>query len=94
MDNEHLELLESLGKLTSFTPGRIEIRLANYYSVSILYGGIGYSSEGTYELAVINPDSKLDYTTPVTDDVLAYRTIEEVEAAIKLLLETYPAGEL
>jgi hypothetical protein len=98
MNSDHLERLESLGHLSAYTHDRVEITFDNDYRVSILYGGFGHSRENLYrenlyELAVINPDNRLDYSTPVTDDVLSFVTINEVVEAIELLLETYPAGE-
>jgi hypothetical protein len=93
MNSDHLERLESLGHLSAYTYDRVEITFDNDYRVSILYGGSGYSRENLYELAVINPDNRLDCSTPVTDDVLSFVTINEVVEAIELLLETYPAGE-
>lgn len=43
----------------------------NGYSASVIKGGPFYTSGGTYEIAVMH-GGRLDYTTPITDDVLGY----------------------
>lgn len=54
----------------------------NGYGVSVLFGEAFYSNGiDTYELAVLH-NGHLDYTTEVTNDVLAYITKEEVTAAM------------
>lgn len=55
----------------------------NGYGVSVLSGNIAYSNGiDTYELAVLK-NGDLCYDTPITDDVLAYITEEEVTKAME-----------
>ena len=49
----------------------------NGYGASVLRGGVFYTTGGTFEVAVMR-DGNLDYTTPITDDVLGY--LSEAEA--------------
>lgn len=64
----------------------------NGYGVSVLFGDVFYSNGiDTYELAVLH-NGHLDYTTEVTDDVLAYITKEEVTAAM-ITLQMLPKKE-
>ena len=68
--------------------GNITVKfLPNGYEASICHGGFGYSNaEYTeFELAVLGPDGQIDYTTPVTDDVLAYVPFSHVLGALETL---------
>lgn len=49
----------------------------NGYEASVLRGGVFYTTDGTFEVAVMR-GGNLDYTTPITDDVLGY--LSEAEA--------------
>lgn len=54
------------------------VSFANGYGASIVRGPYTYGGrEGLYELAVISND-KIDYTTPITDDVEGWLTPERV----------------
>ena len=66
-------------------------KFANGYSASVIrtphsYGG----EEGLYELAVLR-GNRLDYTTPVTDDVLGWLTKRDVTRALRAI-EALPAA--
>lgn len=51
------------------------------YDLSVVRGPHTYGGrDGLYELAVINPEGRVDYDTPVTDDVLGWLTAEKVKA--------------
>ena len=59
----------------------------NGYGASVLSGSLFYTSEEKpYELAVIKFGSswhwEIDYTTPITNDVLGYLNQEELDATI------------
>lgn len=58
-----------------------EFKFANGYGASVINDGYGRDS-GLYELAVIGPDGGLDYTTPITDDVLGWLTPDDVAEAL------------
>ena len=53
------------------------VNFPNGYSASVIKGGPFYTKGGTYEIAVMH-GGDLDYTTPITDDVMGY--LSEVEA--------------
>ena len=66
-------------------------KFPNGYGVSVLRGGeSAYTDGGTYEIAVTR-DGILDYSTPITDDVLAYQTEEEANAALAAIAALPPA---
>jgi hypothetical protein len=63
----------------------------NGYGVSVVqfpgsYGGGSYGAdEGLYEIAVLQgleEDWEICYDTPITDDVMGYLTIEDVETVL------------
>lgn len=52
----------------------------NGYGASVITGSYFYTSQHCpYEVAVLNADGSLCYSTPITDDVIGYCTAEEVE---------------
>lgn len=65
------------------------IKFDNGYGASVVRGPYTYGGpDGLYELAVIGPDGRLDYSTPVTNDVEGYCSkdkISELLAQIKAL---------
>lgn len=59
----------------------------NGYEVSVLFGTPFYSDGiDTYEVAILK-DGDLCYDTHITDDVLGYRTKEEVTEIMKQVQE-------
>ncbi len=63
----------------------------NGYGASVVKSCWSYGGRsGLWELAVLNSEGELDYTTPITDDVIGYLTEKEVN---KLLdkIEKLPA---
>lgn len=57
---------------------------ANGWGVSVVRHSFSYGGDqGLYELAVLNAGGRLDYSTPVTDDVLGYLTPEAVVEAAR-----------
>ena len=56
---------------------------ANGYGASVITGEYFYTTiTEPYEIAVIGPNGKLDYTTPVTDDVCGYLTEDAANAVL------------
>ena len=59
----------------------------NGYGISVVSGGMFYTSENKpYEIAVLHKDS-ICYTTPITDDVIGYQTAEQVTEIMKQIQE-------
>jgi len=57
----------------------IHFKADNGYGASIVQHSFSYGhEEGLWELAVLDKDGKLDYTTPITADVLGYLTEEKL----------------
>jgi len=63
---------------------RAELKFDNNYGISVINGYGTYSDTHTFEVAVLyNRD--LCYTTDITNDVLSYQTIENInEIMLKL----------
>jgi len=67
---------------------RNQIKFDNGYSASIICNNVpntikSYGSDcGWFEVAVIGPDGDLDYSTPVTGDVLGYLDFHGVAAVL------------
>lgn len=64
----------------------------NGYGVSVVGGGIGLYGDGvnTFELAVLigNIDEwDLTYETPITDDVIGWRSQDEISELMKQVFE-------
>jgi len=58
----------------------------NGYGVSVVSHNFSYGGkDGLYELAVLDSNGELTYTTPITSDVLGYLTPDDVtEEMLKL----------
>ena len=54
-----------------------QLNFDNKYGVSVITGDGAYQSEGNYEVAVLYDDS-LCYSTDITDDVLSYQSVEDI----------------
>lgn len=58
---------------------RARITFDNGYGASVVKGEHTYGGrDGMYELAVLDSNGELDYTTPITDDVIGYLRPEDV----------------
>lgn len=66
-------------KIYKFENGRGASVIRNPFS----YGG----EEGLYELAVLDENGNLDYTTPITDDVVGWLKWEEVIELLRQINE-------
>lgn len=66
----------------------------NGFGASIIQSPYSYGGrEGLYELAVLNVEGELDFSTPVTDDVLGYLSVSDVEALLSVIEALPPKGE-
>lgn len=54
-----------------------KFKFANGYGASVINDGYG-RDHGLFELAVIGPDGRLNYETPIADDVLGYLRASDV----------------
>lgn len=59
------------------------VKFENGYSASVLRGGMAYTKNCTYEIAVLDKDGNIDYTTPITSDVLGYLSEDEANSSIE-----------
>lgn len=66
---------------------RALIQYPNGYGASIVRGGPFYTTGGTYELAVLNDEGEVDYSTHITSDVLGYLSEKEVTNILKDIFE-------
>lgn len=61
---------------------RCVVDFDNGYSASVITGGGAYTShDKPYEIAVMW-DGSLDYTTPITDDVLGHLTTDDANKVL------------
>jgi hypothetical protein len=75
-------------------------RFDNGYGASVVRFKYSYGYEyGLWELAVLKftgtgiGDYNLDYTTPITSDVIGHLTPDEVEQTLTLIAALSPSGE-
>jgi len=60
----------------------------NGYGVSVVKSDYTYGgADGFYELAVLGSDGRIDYTTPITDDVIGYLSEGDVTKIMKQVQE-------
>ena len=71
---------------------RATVRFPNGFGASIITGPLFYSHPNCpYEIAVLDKDDRITYTTPITEDVCGYLTEQEANdilAQIKALPAT------
>lgn len=54
-------------------------KFPNEYGASVVRNSLSYGHEhGLFELAVLNKKDEVDYSTPITEDVLGWLSEEEV----------------
>ena len=68
----------------AFGGAQARMEFGNGYGVSVITGG-GLFTDGadSYELAVLDKEGHLCYSTPVTDDVLGYISSDDVTEYMK-----------
>jgi hypothetical protein len=79
-----------------FDGGLVRVRFPNGYGASIIRHSGSYGGrEGLFEVAVLNADGELDYTTPITSDVEGWLTPDDVAALLARIaaLPTVTAAE-
>jgi len=79
-----MDISEYLVEEHDFNGGTQRVyKLPNGYGASVVRhkGSYGYS-KGLWELAVLNEFGELDYTTPITNDVLGHLSEEEIISKI------------
>jgi len=65
---------------TNFDGQRRLYKFNNGYGASVIKNYASYGNEeNLWELAVLNPEGRIDYTTSISDDVVGYLTEEEAE---------------
>lgn len=65
-----------------------EFKFANGYGASVVRHDYSHGGpSGSWELAVLDSADRLDYSTPVTDDVLGWLSVEDVRAALAQVAE-------
>jgi hypothetical protein len=58
----------------------------NGYKASVINDGYG-KEDGLYEIAILDSSDNIDYTTPITDDVLGHLTEADVLKYLKQISE-------
>lgn len=71
------DLVFEVGSSYSFTDGHARFHFDNGYGISVITGGMSYTTSGTYEIAVLK-DGRICYDTPITNDVIGHLSPDEV----------------
>lgn len=59
--------------------GQATMKFENGYGISVIHGEFAKGGPGTYEIAVLSGKwQSLDYSTPITDDVIGGLSPDEV----------------
>ncbi len=67
------------------------VKFPNGYGASVITGPYFYSRPSArFEIAVLRKDGGIDYTTPITDDVLGYLTIKEANKILAKIAQLPP----
>ena len=60
---------------------RAIVDFENGYSASVLFDGPFYTTDGTYEIAIMK-NGEVCYTTPLTSDVFGYLSTDEANKTL------------
>jgi hypothetical protein len=61
-------------------------RFENGYEASVIKTSFSYGgNDGLWELAVMGPDGEIDYTTPVTTDVIGHLSDSDLDDTLDLI---------
>lgn len=84
--------LEAIGTALEGSGDHSErVTFPNGRGVSIIRHGFSYGGkQGLFELAVLDASGDLDYSTPVTGDVLGWLSVAEVLEAMKKVADLAP----
>lgn len=61
-----------------------QCEFVNGYGLSIVNGSNAYCDSKTYEVAILH-NGKITYDTPLTNDVLAYQSKEDINKLIEIV---------
>ncbi len=64
-----------------------KFNFVNGHGASVVKGEGTYGYPNSWELAVLDSDGELDYTTSITEDVIAHLTVEEVRELLLRIAE-------
>lgn len=63
-------------------------RFPNGYGASVIRSHMSYGSDfGLWEIGVIGVDDRLDYSTPITSDVLGHQSDDDVREVLRAIAE-------
>lgn len=72
-----------------------KFKFPNGFGASVIIGAMTYGgSEGKYELAVLMSTGKITYKTEITDDVIGYLTVDQVNDLLDQIASLDSDGKL
>ena len=69
-----------------FLGARLRFEFPNGYGASLIDYGYG-AQEGLFEIAVLDSEGSLDYTTPITDDVCGRLDAQQVRDTLQAIMQ-------
>lgn len=81
--------IEKDAEYTSWLGGDLwKFKFDNGFGASVVQHDGSYGHElGLWELAVLGPDGRLNYSTPITDDVIGHLDVDGVRALLLAIAE-------
>lgn len=71
---------------------QVKYAFGNNYGASVISGPFTYGGPDLWEVAVLGPDGRLCYSTPVADDVLGYLTDDDVARVLAQIAALPPVS--